>query len=121
VLNGKEVHFDPHYRSRNFLERVDYPPEREIGSRFLMGRPYALSKTPLRIRGPAPTFGQDNLHLLEGLLGKPAAQVADWSQREVITTVPTSGEPSPTLDPQELVERRQLAEWDPDYRQRLGI
>ena len=121
VLSGKEVHFDPHYRSRNFLERVDYPPERNIGSRLLMGRPYRLSKTPLQIRGPAPTFGQHNELLLEGLLAKSAEQVAGWSEAGIITTVPTTGEPSPTLDPLELVERGQLAEWDPDYRERLGI
>ena len=121
VLNGKEVHFDPHYRSRNFLERVEYPPERGIGPRILMGRPYRLSRTPLAIRGPAPTFGQDNIALLEALLGNPPGRVAAWADQSVITTVPTDGEPSPTLNPQELVARRQLAEWDPHYRERLGI
>ena len=121
VLSGKEVHFDPHYRSRNFLERVEYPEERGMGTRIIMGRPYKLSKTPLEVRGPAPGFGQDNVDLLEALLGKPAEQVARWADDTVITDVPVDGEPSPALDPQELVERRQLAEWDPDYRQRLGI
>ena len=121
VLSGKEVHFDPHYRSRNFLERVEYPPERGIGARFLMGRPYRMSKTPLSIRGPAPAFGQDNAALLEELLGIPPSQVSQWADAGLITTVPTTGEPSPTLDPRELVARGQLAEWDPDYRQRLGI
>lgn len=121
VLSGKEVHFDPHYRSRNFLERVEYPEERSMGTRIIMGRPYRLSKTPLEVRGPAPRFGQDNVDLLEALLGKPAEQVARWADDSVITMVPIDGEPSPALDPQELVERKQLAEWDPDYRQRLGI
>ena len=32
VLTGKDVHFDPHYRSRGFLERVSYPPERKMGT-----------------------------------------------------------------------------------------
>ena len=79
VLSGKEVHFDPHYRSRNFLERVEYPEERGMGTRIIMGRPYQLSKTPLEVRGPAPRFGQDNVDLLEALLGKPAEQVARWA------------------------------------------
>ena len=121
VLSGKDVHFDPHYRSRNFLERVQYPEDSGMGERIIMGRPYKLSKTPLEIRGPAPQFGQDNVNLLESLLGKPSQQVSAWADETVITDVPTSGEPSPTLDPQELVERGQLAEWDPDYRKRLGI
>jgi len=121
VLSGKDVHFDPHYRSRNFLERVEYPEERGMGTRIIMGRPYRMSKTPLKVKGPAPTFGQDNRSLLGALLGKPETQLAQWESDSVITTIPTSGEPSPTLDPQELVERKQLAEWDPEYRQRLGI
>ena len=121
VLSGREVHFDPHYRSRNFLERVEYPPERGIGARFLMGRPYQLSQTPLQIRGPAPAFGQDNAGLLAGLLGKSDGQVDAWLRDGLIAAVPTTGEPSPVLDPLELVERGQLAEWDPDYRQRLGV
>jgi crotonobetainyl-CoA:carnitine CoA-transferase CaiB-like acyl-CoA transferase len=121
VLSGKEVHFDPHYRSRNFLERVEYPEERSMGTRIIMGRPYRMSKTSLEVRGPAPKFGQDNKSLLEALLGKSGAQVAEWEDENVITTVPTTGEASPALDPQELVERKQLAEWDPEYRQRLGI
>ena len=71
VLSGKDVHFDPHYRSRNFLERVEFPEERDMGTRIIMGRPYRMSKTPLKVRGPAPMFGQDNRPLLEALLGKP--------------------------------------------------
>ncbi len=121
VLSGKDVHFDSHYRSRNFLERVQYPEEQEMGTRIIMGRPYKLSKTPLEVQGPAPKFGQDNVALLESLLGKPSQQVNQLADETVITAVPTNGEPSPTLDPQELVERGQLAEWDPEYRQRLGI
>ena len=26
VLTGRDIHYDPHFRSRNFLERVQYPP-----------------------------------------------------------------------------------------------
>ncbi len=121
VLSGKEVHFDPHYRSRNFLERVEYPQERGMGTRIIMGRPYRMSKTPLEVGGPAPTFGQDNRTLLEALLGKTADLVAQLEQATVIATIPTTGDASPALEPQELVERKQLAEWDPEYRQRLGI
>ncbi len=121
VLSGKDVHFDPHYRSRNFLERVRHSDDSGIGSRIIMGRPYRMSKTDLSVRGPAPTFGQDNRALLEELLGKPSHQVDRLVDDTVVTSVPTSGEPSPTLDPQELVARGQLAEWDPDYRERLGL
>lgn len=121
VLSGKDVHFDPHFRSRNFLERVEFPEERGMGTRIIMGRPYQMSKTPLEVRGPAPKFGQDNRALVGALLGKSAEHVARLESAAVITNIPTTGEPSPALEPQELVERKQLAEWDPEYRQRLGI
>ena len=121
VLSGKDVHFDPHYRSRNFLERVEFPKERDMGTRIIMGRPYRMSKTPLKIRGPAPAFGQHNKPLLGELLGKSADQVSQWEAQTVITEIPTTGEPSPALEPEELVERKQLAEWDREYRLRLGL
>ena len=60
VLTGRDIHFDPHYQHRGFLEKVEFPEERKVGNRFLMGRPYKYSNTPLSIRGPGPKFGQDN-------------------------------------------------------------
>ena len=66
VLTGKDIHFDPQYQSRNFLERVSFPPERNIGVRPFMGRP--CSKSPLKIRGPAPAYGQHNQPVLQELL-----------------------------------------------------
>ena len=121
VLNSRDVHFDPQYQSRNFLERVEFPPERQMGDRIIMGRPYKFSNTPMRIRRPAPEFGEGNEHYLQGLLGLDADSYQELVQDAVVATVPTSGEPAPTPDPQEAVARGQIAGWDPDYRERLGL
>ena len=121
VLNGKEVHFDPHYQSRNFLERVKYPPERQMGTRILMGRPYQFSNTPLKIRRPAPTFGEANEYVLKGLLGLDEDTYQVLEQDSIIASVPTSGDPAPRTDPAQAVEMGLMAEWDPDYRERLGL
>ena len=121
VLNSRDVHFDPHYQERNFLERVEFPPERQIGSRFIMGRPYKFSNTPMRIRQPAPEFGEGNQHFLQGVLGMAPGVYDELVQDAVIASVPTSGEPTPTVDPRELLARGQIAGWDPDYRERLGL
>ncbi len=121
VLTGKDVHFDPHYRSRGFLERVTYPPERKIGARPFIGRPYKFSKSPLRIHGPAPAFGQDNEQVVRGLLGVDETGYQGLVQDAVVSTVPTTGEASPQIPPQEALEKRLLAGWDPDYRERLGF
>ena len=121
VLNGRDVHFDPHYQSRNFLERVEYPPERQMGTRILMGRPYKFSNTPMKIRHPAPTFGEGNEYFLKELLGVDAETYQGLVQDAIISTVPTAGEPAPTPNPQEALAQGQIATWDPDYRQRLGL
>ena len=121
VLTGRDIHYDPHYQSRNFLERVNYPPERQMGPRPFLSRPYKFSKSPLRIRGPAPTFGQHNAPLLQDLLGVPAPDYQQLIDDVVIATVPTTGEPSPIVPQPEALERGLIAAWDPDYRQRLGL
>ena len=121
VLTGRDVHFDPHYRSRGFLERVSYPEERNIGVRPFISRPYKFSRTPLKIRRPAPTFGQDNEHVLKSLLAIDDAGYDQLVQDAVVATVPTRGEAVERLPQEQLVELGLLAAYDPDYRQNLGI
>ena len=121
VLNGKDVHFDPQVRSRGFLERVTYPPERGMGTRPFIGRPYKFSRSPLRIQGPSPSFGEHNSQLLPQLLGVDEPTYENLVQDSVIASVPLTGEPSPQIPPKQAVERGLLAGWDPDYRERLGI
>ena len=122
VLNSKDIHFDPQYQSRNFLERVEYPPERQIGPRILMGRPFKFSNTPMKIRQPAPTFGEANEYFLKEVLGMDEETYQGLVQDAIIATVPTSGGPPvPAADLQEAVARGQMADWDPEYRERLGL
>ena len=120
VLTGKDVHFDPHYQSRGFLERVAYPAERNMGTRSFMGRPYKFSKTPLSIRGPSPTFGQDNQPLIEDLLGLGHSYYEALVQDAVVATVPTSGNLEVRVPPEEAMKRGLMAAWDRDYRERLA-
>ena len=121
VLTGKDIHFDPQYKSRGFLERITYPPERKMGTRLLMGRPYKFARNPLRIRGPAPTFGQDNESLLQNLLGVHKTAYEDLVQDAVIASVPTTGEAVPRIPPEEAIKQGLLAAWDSEYRDHLGI
>ena len=121
VLTGRDVHFDPHYRSRGLLERVTYPPQRQMGARIFMGRPYKLSQTPLQIRGPAPAFGQDNGPLLKELLGLEEDTYQKLVQDAIIATVPTNGEASPITPPERSVQTGALGGWDPHYRENLDL
>jgi len=121
VLTGKDIHFDPQYQNRGFLERVTYPADRDIGTRPFIGRPYKFSKSPLRIHGPSPTFGQHNQPLLQDLLGVDDARYQELVQDAVIATVPTTGEPSPQIPPEQAVERGLIGAWDPDFKKHLEI
>ena len=122
VLNSKDIHFDPQYQSRNFLERVEYPPERQIGPRILMGRPFKFSNTPMKIRQPAPTFGEANEYYLKEVLGMDEETYQGLVQDAIIATVPTSGGPPvPSTDLRDAVARGQIVDWDPEYRERLGL
>jgi len=121
VINGQDMHFDPHYQSRGFLERVNFPPERGIGTRLFMGRPYKFSRSPVKIQGPAPTFGQHNQATLQNLLGVDEATYDALVQDAVVATVPLQGDPANKLPPEQAVEKGLLAGWDPEYRQRLGL
>ena len=121
VLTGKDVHFDPHFRERGFLERVEYPDDRQMGSRPFIGRPYKFSKSLLRIHGPSPAFGQHNGPLLQELLGVDEGTYRQMVKDAIVATVPLTGEPSPRQPEEEALKRGVLAAWDPDYRERLGL
>ena len=121
VLTGKDIHFDPQFKSRGFLERVDYPKERKMGSRLFMGRPYKFSNSPLAIQGPSPTFGQHNEGVLQDLLGVDSETYQGLVKDAVVAKVPTTGEATPRVSEAESLERGLIADWDPDYRQNLGL
>ena len=121
VFDGRDLHLDPHFRARGFLEKVDFPDDRRIGTRHLMGAPYKFSATPLSIKGPAPAFGQDNHWVLSELLGVADSEVESLEQQGAIASVPQSGEASPTMPMDELVARGRMSSWDPDYKSKLGI
>ena len=121
VFDGRDLHLDPHFQARAFLQKVDFPQERQIGPRHLMGPPYKFSATPLSIQGPAPAFGQHNRWTLSDLLGVPAPEIQSLERDGAIADAPQSGEPSPTMPMDELVTRGRMSRWDPDYKDKLGL
>ena len=86
-----------------------------------MGRPYHFSKTPLKIRGPAPEYGQDNQPVLEDLLGMDPAAYQTLVDDSIVASAPLTGEALTRLSPEKSVEMGLLAAWDPDYLEKLGL
>ena len=123
VFNARDLHLNEHMKVRGLLEDVPYPPERDMGDRRpVIGRPWKLSRTPLTIRGPAPRLGEHNREILGGLLGYSAARMDELEAAGIIATRPTTNTRKPVaMSMDERVKSGRLAEWDPDYRTKLGI
>ena len=121
VFDARDVNVDPHYRARGFLETVEFPPDRRMGKRVIMGQPWRLSKTPLTIRGPGPALGQHNREVLQGILGYSDGRYAELAQAGVIATRPTARRPLLHMEMDERVREGRLAYYDPDFKERLGI
>jgi crotonobetainyl-CoA:carnitine CoA-transferase CaiB-like acyl-CoA transferase len=121
VFDARDMHLDPHAKARGMLEKVKFPPERGIGERSIVGRPWRLSGLPLSVRGPAPSLGQHNQEVIQGILGYDDARYAELEQANVVATRPTKPRPIVHMDMEERIRRGRLASWDPDYKERLGI
>ncbi len=121
VFNGRDMHIDTHARARGMMETVKFPPERNIGERLMIGRPWRLNRMPLSIPGPAPTLGEHNRDVIQGLLGYDDARYAALEQSGIIGTKPTTSRPIVRLTMEERVRRGRLAAYDPNFKQRLGL
>lgn len=122
VLDGRDLHFNPHLKARGLLEWIDFPKERNMGPRRrVIGRPWHFSKTDIKVRGPAPVFGNDNHHVLRDILGYDEARIAALERDELLVSAPKKVRETPDLTMDERVKLGRLAYWDPDYKQRLGM
>lgn len=121
VFDARDMHLDRHAKARGFLEKLDFPPQRGIGTRPLIGRPWRLSRTPLTIREPAPELGGDNRALLQGLLGMGDQEYDALEAAGVIAPGPLNPAPAIQVDRDEAVRRDWLAYWDPAFKTALGI
>ena len=121
VMNARDLHFNPHHQARGLLEMVDYPPDRKTGRRPAIGRPWKLSKLPLKIRGPGPKLGGNNEEVLCSLLGYSAEKYAELEKASVIGTQPKTTRQQIAMPMEDRVKTGRLAAWDPDYKEKLGI
>ncbi len=122
VLDGRDLHFDPQLKHRGLLEWIEYPNEREMGGRrMVIGRPWRFSGTSLKVRGPAPTFGQHNNHVLHDILGYDELRIAALKRDEIVVDQPKKVGDTLRLTTEEKVKLGRLAYGDKDYRKRLGM
>jgi crotonobetainyl-CoA:carnitine CoA-transferase CaiB-like acyl-CoA transferase len=68
IYTPKEVFEDPVFRERGLWTEIEHEV---LGRLPMLGRPYALAKTPWRIRQPAPMLGQHTDSILTAIGVKP--------------------------------------------------
>ena len=85
VLSYADVLSDVHLQDRGFFETVTRPVN---GTHPNPSFPAKFSETPVHIRRPAPTLGQDNEYILTKLLGMSEDEINRLAEEEVIGTKP---------------------------------
>ena len=122
VFDSKDYFTNTHYHQRGFIEKVTAPPERNLGTRALISRPWNLNKSDIKIKGFAPAFGEANKYVLNELMGKDNRLIENLIEQDIINEIPTayrnkaidySAASIPTTGGVKYI--------DPDYQKNLGI
>lgn len=85
VNDGPKVAADPHFRAREMIVELDYPGGEFPGKKLAVpGVPIKLSKTPGKVKSPAPKVGQDNEAIYCGLLGLSRAELDELRAEGIV-------------------------------------
>jgi len=74
VQSAREMLADEHLKERGYYAYLDHP---ETGRSAYDGPPFKLSKTPGRLRAPAPLLGEHTEYVCREILGLSDEEVAD--------------------------------------------
>ena len=74
VQNSTQMYRDPQMAHRGHFVSVEHP---EHGTTTVEGTRFILSRTPARDETKAPTFGRDNEHVLESVLGYSEERIVE--------------------------------------------
>ena len=124
VLNPKQVLLDPHLRERGYFDVVEHagaarPVPKQLGARF--------SAFPCEARGPAPSLGEHNREVLQGLLGLTDEELAGLQEAKAIGNAPEFAVPVELMQAMvqwpltSYLQMGALAALEPDYKQQLGM
>lgn len=119
VFDNRDVLLDEHLATRGFHERVRHPDP--VGLRPIMGRPWKLRQRDVRIRKPAPAYGEDNRAILCGLLGMDASAAEALIEARVVCDTPNTSKPIDSMRLAALQRLGSVRDVDADYREKLGL
>ena len=81
TLSGGMVSRDPHIKERDLFVEIEHA---ELGKRLVVGPPWRLSNTPVKVRRPAPLLGEHNQYVLSELLGIPQSEIDHLIKEQVV-------------------------------------
>ena len=81
LLGIDEVMVDPQMETRQYFVEVDHP---RAGKLTQTGALFKMTETPWQISRPAPLLGEHNEEVYRGLLGRSAADLAQFRRMGVI-------------------------------------
>ena len=119
VNNTREITTDSHLAERDFF-RVSHHPS-PVGPRPHAAPLFNLMGVQLPPDRLAPTLGQHNRYVLCDLLGYKDEEYRELEGDQVIGQVPVNPAVTPPPDPEDLLRMGFLAEYDTDYKNRLGL
>ncbi len=85
VLDAAQINSNPHLMQRRFFEAVAHP---EAGTYDHPGMPWKLSRTPGKIRTPAPCFAEHNEYVFKELLGMSKEEIIELEEAGITTRIP---------------------------------
>ena len=115
VLDGQELLFNEHLKSRNFYEIVPHHPTTGMPPLPYAGRPWQFSTTPQVEPKAAPIMGEHNKSIFIDLLGYDESILEEWESEGIIGYGPTSpiSVRRPSLE--EQVRQGRLQRFEPDF------
>ena len=119
VFNNRDLLLDEHLAARGFHERVRLPAP--MGVRPIMGRPWKLARRAVRIRAPAPRYGEDGRAILREVLKMDDKRIDALFDANVVCAQPAAPKPFDAMGLTELTRLKAIHEVDPDYRAKLCI
>ncbi len=81
VLPMYELYHDPQLTHRDHFVELEHPIH---GTTTVEGSRFKLSRTPARVERSGPTFGRDNRHVLETILGYSSERITELEAQGVL-------------------------------------
>ena len=81
VQNSEDMHNDPQLKSYDFYWEVDHPV---IGKHRFDSQAFTLSKTPRKLKFPAPCVGEHNFYVCSEILGMSSEKFVQLLEKGVL-------------------------------------